>query len=358
MLVVREGRYHCLLTEADVLRDFANLRKAKSSLADGVLSASNCVGSRCSAYYHWPDMIRASASKPSAQRVLERINEGRWDPSGAVRRLGSLTKAVYLNSALQSVTNFRALAARDVALAVGAKRCLDFCGGWGNRLVGFLAAGAEVVELVEPRASACEAYRRQHALLGGDARLTVHQGAAEDVLPTLEGPYDLVMTSPPYMSLEIYDDGPQQVSQRYGDAESYVEGFLVPCCLRALELLAPEGLLVVNVADNARRGVVFCARFLREMRARVAFVGTLLYETRCNPAHQRGPKGEPCYVFARSPAAGWRAALWTCPPAGAAARSGAPRCAGARCRAASDSGSCTRRARRRGAGAWPPPGAA
>ena len=64
----------------------------------------------------------------------------------------------------------------------------------------------------------------------------------------MAGPFDLVLTSPPYMAA---DDGPEDPLSGYAGRSSYdgylaeLRGILAQC----LDLLTPEGHLVVNVAN-------------------------------------------------------------------------------------------------------------
>ena len=322
---VQKGRVVCLITAEAVAADFEALRRSPSSLLPpsqdplhndspcprplGVFSARRgCCGALGPKRFHWRGRTRVStAHHASAETRLRDYREGRDARlDKAVRRLGcSLYNALRLNSALQSAVHFRPVVARDLADLCQAQRCLDFCAGWGDRLAGFLAsASVRSVHLVEPRGDAVRAYRKQAKAVAHDKRVVVHRGAAEDVLPRLRGRFDLVLSSPPYFDLEIYDaSDPRQVSQRYGSTEEYLQRFLVPVARRCLELLSPGGLLCVNVADNPRKKVVFCQAFLDAMEPGARLLGTFCYETRRNPADRRleGLHGEPIYVFAPGP---------------------------------------------------------
>ena len=318
------GHVRCLIEEEDIRRDFELLRRRPSSLAAppvaeailhsgspcprllGIFAATGYVhGALGPKRFHWQCRLRVSTPHhASAEKRLLDYREGRDARlDKAVRRLGcSLFDALRLNSALQSAVHFRPIVARDLAEMYQARRCLDFSAGWGDRLAGFLASSCvRTIHLVEPRADAAPGYEQQVHAVPHDKVVVVHRGAAEDVLPELGGPFDLVLSSPPYFNLEIYDaDDPQQVSQRYASTAEYLEGFLIPVARRSVELLAPGGVLCVNVADNARCGVVFCAAFLEAMRGHARLVGTYCYATRRNPGSRNRDDlhGEPIYVFA------------------------------------------------------------
>lgn len=76
---------------------------------------------------------------------------------------------------------------------------------------------------------------------------TVVQGDARELSRLVVGPFDLVLTSPPYRAA---DDGPEDPLSAYTGAGSYqdlveLRGILAQC----VDLLTPGGHVVVNVAN-------------------------------------------------------------------------------------------------------------
>lgn len=120
-------------------------------------------------------------------------------------------------------------------------RVLDPFAGFGTtlRAAGAMGRGAVGVELLPERC----------AVAAGVAPVaTVVQGDARDLRQLVAGPFDLVLTSPPYMA---QDDGTEDPLSGYTGTSSYahylgeLRGILTQC----LDLLAPRGHLVVNVAN-------------------------------------------------------------------------------------------------------------
>lgn len=120
-------------------------------------------------------------------------------------------------------------------------RVLDPFAGFGTTLQVAEAMGrpAVGVELLPERC----AIAREAA----PASLVV-QGDARDLSYLVEGPFDLVLTSPPYGAR---GDGPEDPLSAYTGTTSYaryvddLHGIFAQC----LDLLTPEGHLVVNVAN-------------------------------------------------------------------------------------------------------------
>lgn len=92
----------------------------------------------------------------------------------------------------------------------------------GYSAIGMALAGAETVTTVEISDDAARVARENFQKVGLDNRITLHHGDAKDVLPTLDGTYDMIFL----------------------DAAKAQYGNFFPHCLR---LLKPGGLLV---SDN------------------------------------------------------------------------------------------------------------
>lgn len=199
-----------------------------------------------------------------------------------------------------------------------AKRVLDFSGGWGDRLTGFLASPSVThVDLIEPRIKAAPLYKAQCKASGrSDLKLTIHSTGAEEAVPFLKSKFDLILTSPPYFNLELYDqhsrNSDKQVHNRYSTNDEYLKGFLFPVVSAAMHKLSPSGVLCLNISDNARKGVDICSPFLAFLRSSKDFclVGTFAFEqpggvnTKNLTLKHDVFHGEPIYVVCRRKARG------------------------------------------------------
>ena len=134
---------------------------------------------------------------------------------------------------------------------------LDFSSGWGDRLIGALAAGISYVG-VDPNDDLFEGYKKILTRFGNGTLI------AEDPLtysndwniykmicaPFQEadlGHYtcDLIFTSPPYFDLEIYSDKPTQSTQEFPSVNEWEKGFLYVSLAKAWHRLRPSGYLVL-----------------------------------------------------------------------------------------------------------------
>lgn len=131
-------------------------------------------------------------------------------------------------------------------LAGPGARVLDPFVGYGTTLAAAAAIGADAVgvELLPERAEVARRTAPQADVVTGDAR---------HVRDLVRGPFDVVLTSPPYRTRTHH---PQDPLSGYrtdgGDYEGYLDD--VTAVLAAcLELLQPQGYLVLNVANIAAR---------------------------------------------------------------------------------------------------------
>jgi hypothetical protein len=302
MLVVRKNRFESELTPDVVRQDFERLRHLDAARAASsptrwdvrtsaptphkrhlLLLAPPC-GQRLSEFFHWRARVRtASRWHASADEVLRRwVRDPKFLNAAAARvqraHSGRLAPAklvaetVRMNSALFTVTHFRASVSKYFAELVGARRVLDFSAGWGDRLTGFMAAPVvRHVTLIDPRASSITACRKQHAFVRSDVTLVTYQEGAETALKRVPArSVDLVLSSPPYVDLERYGTGGAddtgQIRHKVDSSDEYIQVFLRPVVRECARILVDGGTLVVNLDDNERAGVRICQPFLDAVR--------------------------------------------------------------------------------------------
>jgi tRNA1(Val) A37 N6-methylase TrmN6 len=166
------------------------------------------------------------------------------------------------------VTTFRpALAvgfAKEFYADPGAITVLDICSGWGDRMVGFMAAGVAEYIGVDPNADLVPGYTAIEAAmrsaLGCKTHVQMITAPFEDaILPSKhtglgksisDGPWraDLIFTSPPYFDLELYSEAKDQsLVKNEGSFERWFDKFLMTSLRKAWTCLRPGGFMCINI---------------------------------------------------------------------------------------------------------------
>lgn len=134
-------------------------------------------------------------------------------------------------------------------------RVLDPFAGYGTSLVVSRRLGRPSVgvELLPERVSQVRA--RLDALGEGPAAQVV-QGDARRLADLVEGPFDLCLTSPPYMTANAHPENPLKAYEvPDGDYPTYLEQ-LGEVFGQVARLLRPGGHLALNVANTVQDGVL------------------------------------------------------------------------------------------------------
>ena len=355
----------CTLTEESVRKDFASLcgmPRAQMAKADVTWEVARAKGSSdpppveqklpmrlckphsgqwLAEYCHWKSRFHTPTDKnPSAFDLLARktttvdwLEDCYVKSSGCTSTVVSqgdgdqLFEALRRRSSLESVTHFRASAAKFFCDECKVEKVLDVCAGWGDRLSGFLSSeSVKHVVLIDPRQKAHPKYQQQVKIAAGvreergwssvDVRsfaepaqgnsCSAEKGPLCRLIETEAGTFDLCMTSPPYFSKELYGRGENDidgqcwvtscshedlvdvhVNQREIEYQAWREDFLDPVLDSQIRLLRLGGHLILNLDDVD--GLQICDFVLHQLskRADLMFVGTAgLQKTgRCEPVY-------------------------------------------------------------------------
>jgi hypothetical protein len=171
-----------------------------------------------------------------------------------------IRRMLTMTGGLGNVTKYRTVTAKALVQFYGAKRVLDPCAGWGGRLLGCLAAGAEYIGY-EPDPNTAQGLRD---ILADPAipesirsKCIIKEGAApltpQYTSPVTGGlgghsPPDMVLTSPPYFNLELYTAGPQSINE-FPTWEVWTEKWLKPVILTSLASLKEGGVSCWSVKN-------------------------------------------------------------------------------------------------------------
>lgn len=163
------------------------------------------------------------------------------------------------------------------------KRWLDPTAGWGDRLRVAIASGVEYVG-VDSNLSMQTAYNSiiDDKANGDRKKYKVIPGKFQDAKIT--GKFDLVFTSPPFFTIEVYEN-----MVEWKDVEEFMEEFLRPMLRKSNDHLKKGGHIVLYIEDKPE------ASFIELMKEYVKTeLPTLEYE---GAFYYQGVKLRPYYVW-------------------------------------------------------------
>jgi 16S rRNA G966 N2-methylase RsmD len=128
---------------------------------------------------------------------------------------------------------------------------LDPTAGWGERLIAAMWSPAYLRTYVgvDSNKAMTPAYQAMIRDLDVYARtkdtLQVHTGRLQDVLPRLRRKFDLVFTSPPFFTVDTYED-----ADAWPSVQAYIDTFLKPLVEWSTKRLEAGGHLVLYIEDR------------------------------------------------------------------------------------------------------------
>lgn len=295
---------NCSPARLDII-DFNSRHKDGKFPVDGPklwLYPNNDRGQMLSQNFHWQHRAASEAGgKPSAYAYLKENSE-KLKELDAEKRIKELND----KSALRTMTHFRATVSKHLAEEMEAKRVLDPCGGWGDRLTGFLASSTvKEITVIDPREGAVKGYKEQAEFINTKKTLKAIQGKAEEELPKLpDGHFDLILTSPPYFNLETYLDKDEAKDRakagQWDTVDKYKENFLKPMLTQSARLLREGGLLAINVDDNHNEKVYICETTVDTLKeAGLEFIGIAGLEKAVWKKDKKTKVAEPIFIFGK-----------------------------------------------------------
>lgn len=307
-------------TESEMLLDFNNLltfneklliqNKKWFSRSDYTFEQSNFyikannIGSESSNYFHfWARMNCDSLNSPSPVRSW-------FDPK--IRKSVESSKffekspktAIALRKYIAS--QFRPSAAKCLYNAFKAKNIYDPCGGWGDRLFGFVASNAESYLLRDVNPLLFLGYESQDKFCknnGIQKNIKYELKGSEIDKPEFEA--DFVFTSPPYFIIELYQG--KDSSHYYRKFNDWLNKFLYPMLQNSWDILKDNGIIAINISDvyaqhNYNQLCQPTYEYLFKQSG-ANYLGTIGYEMRKrlnSKSNQEGIFCEPIIIFQKN----------------------------------------------------------
>lgn len=196
-----------------------------------------------------------------------------------------------------SVSLFRPMVAKYLFTRYSPRgRVLDFCAGWGGRLLGALATPHVTSYVgIDSNSDMTPVYAAMAQLSTG-TRVETICAPAETLDFGDVGPYDCVVTSPPYYGIEVYRHMPG-----YASYEEWIETFFYAVLRKITRHIDQDGTIIINIRQPRTEELM-----VAEMgRLGWGVAETLNYRLSAMPGKgcRKAVKdyGEPIYVFKKVP---------------------------------------------------------
>ena len=188
----------------------------------------------------------------------------RWNrKSHSTPYLSELRRGIYFNYNLAKSTMYRPQMAKMVITNLGAKRVLDPCAGWGGRMLGVVAAGAEYVAF-EPNTETYEGLLKLIKLLGIEDKVRIIKDSALEMDKYDIGEFDLILTSPPYFDLEVYSHEDTQSIKGCDTYSMWVNNFLKPLIELSISHMKQNGWSCWNVHNVGKMKMIDDVKVIHE----------------------------------------------------------------------------------------------
>jgi len=261
---------HKNITTAELRRDLENLNKF-----DADTNANNFAGNPFLYHYQFRNLLKCRrqdgktiydiAADPAEWAKL--IENTKKRNRGGRTAAGNVFECFRIN--LGSVVMFKATTAKYLYKKYRAKSVLDPTMGWGGRMLGAWSLGINYTG-IDTNIEMIPAYNDMLAFLNAEtgfdnALFTVDNGSTLNTIwqscldvDFSKLDYDFVLTSPPYINLEIYEHMTEWDSDR-----AFYENFFIPLWQKCVDNIKAGGHVCFNISpkmydDAVKHGLPVC----------------------------------------------------------------------------------------------------
>jgi hypothetical protein len=239
------------------LKDLNNYNKSiNTEIINNVIVANN-VGNTFLNYYVLKDLLNSTSRK---YNFIKYWNTPELKKNIICRTLINLQpKTIVFNSFIQSygymynkVNNFPANVARSIYNKYGGKNVLDFCSGFGGRLLGFWNSNCEKYIGIDPNKNInyMQILNKLKTNCPKNKDVKIYRKCAEELdFKSFNTIFDCVFTSPPYYNLEVYTNDNTQSYNKYPQYNDWLNNFLWVCLNKSIEVLKSGGYLIINIKN-------------------------------------------------------------------------------------------------------------
>ena len=254
-VTIEDIENHKLITNEELDRDLSNLKDFSA-----ITNENSFAGNPFLYHFQFKNLLKCR--REDGKTIYDVHNDSeQWNKlldSTRKRNRGGRTAAGNVYECFRintgSVVMFKATTAKYLYKKYNAKSVLDPTAGWGGRMLGAWALGIDYtgidtnIEMI-PAYDAMTNYLREYdskqaSLFRNHSNLTMLWDSCLNVnFADIE--YDFVLTSPPYINLEIYEHMSIWDSDR-----AFYETFFIPLWNKCIDNIQPGGTVCFNISPK------------------------------------------------------------------------------------------------------------
>ena len=134
------------------------------------------------------------------------------------------------------------------------KKWLDISAGWGDRLLAAMSLDM-IYTGYDPNIELKEGHTKMIEFFGDSSKQKIHYQAFEKG-EIIDGPYDVILTSPPFFDVEKYSSNQKDQSiSNYPNFYDWVVRFLFASLIKAWDNLKEDGVLILHLGDTSKLNI-------------------------------------------------------------------------------------------------------
>jgi hypothetical protein len=232
---------HKLIDEVSRQKDLKSIVKYDASV-----NVRCFAGNKYLYHYQMENLCKTRAkNKPTLFEIMndDEKYENLYNKAQKLDRSGTLANRLFEAERFNSaVVFFKPTTAKYIYQKFGAKQVLDPTAGWGGRMLGAYALNIGYTG-IDTNTNLKAPYDKMIAEMGKD-NLNMIWGNALDVdFSKIE--YDFVLTSPPYINIEVYEN-----MKPFESDKMYYVKFLIPLIEKCLLHIKSNGWVCFNISPQ------------------------------------------------------------------------------------------------------------
>jgi len=269
-VTIQEVETHKLISTKELERDLKNLREFTAET-----NANNFFGNPFLYHYQFKNLLKCRRKDGKtiydiwndADEWSKLIEQTKLRNRGGRTAAGNVFECFRIN--LGSIVMFKATTAKYLYKKYNAQSVLDPTAGWGGRMLGAWAldidytgidTNIEMISAYDGMIKFLEEYSdfgNKNIKFENESNLKMIWSSCLDVdFSTIE--YDFVLTSPPYINLEIYEH-----MEEWDSDTAFYKEFFIPLWQKCLDHIKPGGHVCFNISpkmyeDAVKNGLTPC----------------------------------------------------------------------------------------------------